>query len=103
MDEYILILELVSLKVHYVIWGQKVSSEEKDIDHWFYLCLNKMIKIKSKSPSLHNWINKLTLKDNTISYSFTLFICGGPCHLSSFKQLCAVIGTLWLSNLLYVT
>ena len=33
MDEYILILELVSLKVHYVIWGQKGSSEEKDIDH----------------------------------------------------------------------
>ena len=27
----------------------------------------------------------LILKNNTISYFFTLFICGGPCHLSSFK------------------
>ena len=32
-----------------------------------------------------NEINKLTLKDNTVSYCFTLFTCGGPCHLSSFK------------------
>ena len=24
----------------------------------------------------HYWINKLTLKDNTISYCFTLFMCG---------------------------
>ena len=33
-----------------------------------------------------NWINKLTLKDNTVSCCFALFTCGGPCHLSSFKQ-----------------
>ena len=25
-----------------------------------------------------NWINKLTLKDNTVSYYFTLFTCSGP-------------------------
>ena len=25
-------------------------------------------------------------KDNTVSYCFPLFICGGPYHLSSFKQ-----------------
>ena len=31
-------------------------------------------------------MNKLTLKDNTISHCFTLFIFGGPCHLSSFRQ-----------------
>ena len=40
-------------------------------------------------------INKLTiifsgqfvcLLFNSISYCFTLFICGGPCHLSSFRQ-----------------
>ena len=24
--------------------------------------------------------------DNTISYYFTLLICGGPCQLPSFKQ-----------------
>ena len=28
-------------------------------------------------------LNKL---NNTTSYCFTLFICGGPCHLSRFKQ-----------------
>ena len=28
-------------------------------------------------------MNKPTLKDDTISHSFTLFICGGPCHPSS--------------------
>ena len=31
-------------------------------------------------------MNKLTLKDKTVSYYFTVFICGGPCHLSSLKQ-----------------
>ena len=41
-------------------------------------------------PSLFSWLNKLnrqTLKENTISYCLTLFICGGPCHLFSFKHL----------------
>ena len=33
-----------------------------------------------------NWIYKPTLKDNTVSYCFTLFICGGPYQLSSSKQ-----------------
>ena len=28
----------------------------------------------------------MTLKDNTISNCFTLFICGRPCHLSSHKD-----------------
>ena len=35
-------------------------------------------------------MNKLTLKDNTISYCCT-FMCGGPCHLSSFKQCSGII------------
>ena len=30
-------------------------------------------------------INKLTLKDNAITYLFTLFTCGGPCHLFWFQ------------------
>ena len=33
-----------------------------------------------------NLINILTLKNNTTSYCFTLFICGRSCHLWSFKQ-----------------
>ena len=41
-----------------------------------YLCLHDWI----------NWTNKLTLKDNTISFSFTLFMCGGPCRPSIYKQ-----------------
>ena len=35
---------------------------------------------------LHVWINKLTLKHNTFSCCFTLFICGGPCLLSSLNK-----------------
>ena len=55
-------------------------SEEKDV-HWLIiLCLCKLNK------HWMNRINKVTLKDNTVSYCFTLFICGGPCHPSSFKQ-----------------
>ena len=42
-----------------------------------------------------DWINKLTFKDNTISYRFTLFICGGPRHLSSFKQCPGDLIFLW--------
>ena len=39
-----------------------------------------------------NGINKLTLKDNAASYYFTLFICGGPCNLSSlFSMFTSVI------------
>ena len=32
-------------------------------------------------PDWINWISKLTSKNNTFSYCFTLFILGGPCHL----------------------
>ena len=40
---------------------------------WLFLCLNKL--------------NKQTLlRDTTTWYCLTLFICGGPCHLPSFKQ-----------------
>lgn len=28
----------------------------------------------------------MTLRDNTDTYAFNLFTCGGPCHLSSLKQ-----------------
>ena len=48
----------------------------------FFLCLNKLNKLSC----FHDRINKLTLKDNTVSYCFSLFICGGPCHLSGFKR-----------------
>ena len=41
-------------------------------------------KLNKQTLCFHDRINKPTLKDNTIP--FTLFICGGPCHLSSFKQ-----------------
>ena len=60
------------LKEHSVVFGKE------------NLCLNKLNK--QTLPFL-GWINKLTLKGNTISYCFTLCIFGGPCHLSSFKVL----------------
>ena len=42
-----------------------------------------------------NWISKLTLKDETVSYCLTFFICGGPCHLSSLKQCSGDLIFLW--------
>lgn len=39
----------------------------------------------TNSLCFSDWINKLTITHNTISYCFT-FICGEPCHVSSFKQ-----------------
>ena len=44
----------------------------------------------------HGIINKLTLKDNTVSYCFTLFIFGGPCHLSVGPNL--VLGAFFSSE-----
>ena len=49
---------------------------------FFFFCLNKLN-------------NQIDLKDNKTSNCLTLFICGGPCHLSSFKQ-CS--GTLFSSE-----
>ena len=46
----------------------------------------------------HGWINcvnKLTLNDGAVSYIFTLFIRGGPCHVSSFKQCSGDLIILW--------
>ena len=37
------------------------------------------LPVKDYSPKLH----RALLKDNTISYCFTLFICGGPCRFPS--------------------
>ena len=52
---------------------------------------------QTKSTNTHDWKkqNKLTLKDNTVSYCFPLFIWGGPCHLSSFKQCSRDLIFLW--------
>ena len=36
--------------------------------------------------TLYVFMTESTEYTNTASYCFTLFICGGPCHLSSFKQ-----------------
>ena len=43
----------------------------------------------------HDWITKLTLKDNKVSYCLTLFARGRPCHLSSFKQCSGTLFFLW--------
>ena len=52
------------------------------------LCPNKLNKL-----SFHDWINKLALKENSVSHCLTLCICGGPCHLSN-----CVLGTLFSSE-----
>ena len=45
----------------------------------------------------NKWTNMflLTLKNNTASYCFALFTCGGPCHLSSFPQCSGDLIFLW--------
>ena len=49
--------------------------------------------------SLFSWLNKQTdLKGQHSLYCFTVFICGGPCHLPSFIQ-CS--GTLFSSDQLF--
>ena len=53
-----------------------------------------MPKQTKQTPFFHDWINKVTLNDNTLSFCFTLFICGGPCHLVSNS----VLGTLFSSD-----
>ena len=37
----------------------------------------------------------MILEDDNIWYCFTLFICGGPCHISIFKQRFGDIIFLW--------
>ena len=56
---------------------------------FFFKCLNKINEPLFAFMSWINRVNKLALKDKTFWYCLTLFICGGPSHLSSFKQ-CSV-------------
>ena len=42
-----------------------------------------------------HWINKLTLNDSAVSCIFTLFTCGGPCHLSRLEQCSGDLIILW--------
>ena len=74
------------LKEHYVDLGRnfRIRNQKSKTDS-FILCINKL--------SLSSRLNKLILNDNTLSYCFTLFICGGPCHPSSFKQCSGDLGT----------
>ena len=52
------------------------------------------------------WIHKLILKDNTVSYCFTLCICGGPCHLSGvkpcFPQRAACLFSYWKNKYVWL-
>ena len=58
-------LQFQALNLRALCFGEEFNSEERD---------------------LHYSTDKLTLKNNTISYCFTLFIFGGPCHISRYKQ-----------------
>ena len=77
-------LQRVNIKVHAVVLGKYIYSflMPKQTMYTNSLCFHDWI----------NWIYKLILKDNTVSYCFTLFTCGRPCHLSSFKQCSAEYG-----------
>ena len=77
-------------KVHYVVLGKKLWSD------WCFFIPKQTKQINSLCfHDLTNWINKLNLKDNRVSYCFNLFICGGPCHLSSFQQCSLDLIFLW--------
>ena len=52
------------------------------MDEFFNALTNKINKLSDWIK----WINKLSSKAKTITFCFTLFICGGPCHLSCIKQ-----------------
>ena len=81
-----------ALKVHYVVVGKKFESEDKD-HHWLIFFMPK----QTNYLCFHVWINcqnKLTFKDNTVTCCFTLFTCGGPCHLSSFQECSGVLISL---------
>ena len=54
-----------------------------------------MPKQTKQSLWFHKWINKRTINDNLISYCVTLFLCGRPCRIFSFKQCC---GTFFSSE-----
>ena len=64
------------LKVHYVMRGEEIliRREKILIDKVFFFMTEQ---------------TEETLEDNTVSFCMILFIFGGPCHLSSFKQ-CSV-------------
>ena len=62
------------LKVHCVCFGRKIFN--------FF---SKLKQTHALFPWLNKTISKLTSKDNTVSYWFTLFISGGPCLLFGSK------------------
>ena len=65
------------LKVHLVALGKAFQSEQKDVQ--WQTKVNKQSDLKGQ----HNF-NR-----------YTLFICGGPCHLSSFEQCSGDLTFLW--------
>ena len=62
------------LKVHYVVSVGKVLIRRE----------RSPLTAYTNSPHVLYWINRPTVKDNTISYCFALFVFGGPHHISSF-------------------
>ena len=78
------------LKGHSVVFGK---------NFFFTYRLFCLIRLNEQTLCFHDrinkWANKLTLKDKRVSNCFTLFICGGPCHLLSFKQYSGDLISLW--------
>ena len=90
-DEWLLMCQVrthwyLILKVHCVAFEEK-----------YYFMVNKPNK---QTLCSRDWKNKLTLK-RRISNCFTSVICGGPCHLSSFKQCSGDLIYLW-EHLVYL-
>ena len=81
---YILCCSSLCLNKHSVFrWGH-FNEKRKIPIGWFVLL------------TLFPWLNKQTdLKGRHNLYCFNLFMCGGPCHLSSFKQCSGALFSLW--------
>ena len=77
------------LKVHSVVWRRNLN---QIFIGW---CLMSDQTTLKNSLHFSDWINKLTLKDNTILCCFTLLICDGLCHLSSVKRCSGDLIFLW--------
>ena len=76
----------VKLKVQRVVLGKRFWTEQKDLHSLMFICINTFNKQTLSFHDWISWINKLTLKDKTVSYCLTLLISGRPCHLSSINQ-----------------
>ena len=81
---------LPSLTTTLTSWGRQHEKQRVK-----FMTAKATRRLTQKRRIFIDKLNKPTLKDNTTSYSLTLFTCGRPCQLSSFKQWAGELIVLW--------